>query len=144
MVRVGTPSAVARPDWYDRNPVTRFRAWNAVNLAPHTSTQRWTYTVPAGKKAQLELVQVKVMRATAPTTPGYAYANIRFTPSGGSVDTLIQATIRTGTVGDTDQTVLGVCGVLQAGDTIEANSADGSTGGTIDYFATLKITEFDA
>jgi len=143
MVRVGTPSAVARPEWYDRNPIHRLYGYSG-NLAPHSVTTRWTYTVPAGKKAFLELAAVHHIKTAAATTVVNSYSSILITPSGGSLTELIAAQIYTNAVGDKDRAETGHAAVLLAGDIIQFNTYNGDTGGTVWHRGVAKITEFDA
>jgi len=92
----------------------------------------------------VELIYLAVVRRAAPTTPALARLHIDLTPSGGSATELIDACIFTGNVGDMDKSVLGSTMLLYAGDRIRAWSVDQSTGGTVDYIATAKATEFNA
>jgi len=145
MVRVGTPSAVARPAWYDRNPVVAGHSYFAVT-GPHTYTTRFTYTVPAGKKAMVEVMHANVKRVTAPTTGGYAGIYFAFTPSGGTLTIILRAELTSADAAakDKESASIGSSMTLKAGDTIDAATQDLSTGGTIYYGIDMKITEFDA
>jgi len=143
-MRVGPQPIIARPAWYDRNPiqiVADFESWSA---GPHTVTDRLTYTVPAGKRALLELAQVKLYRVTAATTAGIARIILALTPSGGSTEYILEAHIRGNTVGDKDSAEIASALILMAGDALVLKTVDPSTGGTIDYVGSYKITEFDA
>jgi len=144
MVRVGTPSAVARPDWYDRNPISKNDNYDILDITPHSTTTRLTYTVPAGKKAMLEILQATVRRRTAATTLGRAYALWQFTPSGDLTKILLFSRVEDNTVGAKDDHALGTTMAMYAGDRIDGNTYDGSTGGTCDYTLSYKITEFNA
>jgi len=144
MVRVGTPSAVARPAWYDRNPISRIDHYWGLTVAPHALTTRLTYTVPAGKKAILEALQVRCIRRTAATTVGLVYAVAYITPSGASEKELLDCYLFTNNVGDKDGQALQGTVTLFAGDVLGLKTYDGSTGGTVDYFLAYKLTEFDA
>ena len=143
-MRVGPQPIIARPAWYDRNPSIQVKNYSAAGVAPHTSTLRWSYTVPSGKKAFLELADIEVVRATAATTVGMVSAGITYTPSGGSEVNVIVVEIRTNGVGDRAGKTVGQAFVMSAGDSIKAYTTDTSTGGTIDYTMSAKITEFDA
>jgi len=144
MVRVGTPSAVARPDWYDRNPVSRVDYYWGSGVAPHGVTTRLSYTVPSGKKAMVEVLVLKVRRNTAATTLGIARASLILTPSGGAPDNFMDACIVNNTVDVKDGWSIGASLALITGDLLEFTTYDGSTGGTCDYWLSYKITEFDA
>jgi hypothetical protein len=140
-----TLSGGARPAWYDRNAASKCSSYLAT-AAPHALTARWTYTVPAGKKALVELLQVGLKRMTAAGTPQVAYVAITVVPSGGSGVYLVFAdlTASNNAVGDKDNMSSQGTLNLSAGDEINAKTYDGSTTGTIEYTANMKITEFDA
>jgi len=139
MVRLGTPSAVARPEWYDRNPVKIRRNSVGAGISPHSDTERWTYTVPAGKKAIVESLQTTMIRKTAATTAGRPYAHIIVAGIA-----FLKAVIIGNAIGDRSDPTVGPAMVLVAGETITANTADDSTGGTVDFFVAMTATEFDA
>jgi len=139
MVRIGTPGVVARPAWYDRSPSLQLKRFYGVDVAPHSATQRWTYTVPAGKKAFLEAINLKLIRKTAASTVGVAYASIVL-----NTYSVFEARVVTNNVGDKDAVSVGQALTLNPGDTLEGYTYDGSTGGTFDYQTIVKITEFDA
>jgi len=144
MVRVGTPSAVARPAWYDRNPTTQNFYISVLNQAPHTTTERFSRTIPAGKKAMVEVGQCSLVRRTAATTLQAAQAFLSITPSGGYETPLLTAHLFDNTVGARADAFIGQSVTLNAGDIIKGYTFDSSTGGAIDYNMCLKITEFDA
>jgi len=144
MVRVGTPSAVARPAWHDRNPVSKLDGGDWVGVTPHALTERVSYTVPAGKKAIIEGTIIKVRRATAATTPLRAAAEWALTPAGGAQVRFYFVEIFGNTVGDQDLLFLPMTMVLCSGDKWAGLTVDGSTAGTCDYKFRFKVTEFDA
>jgi len=145
MGRIRSPGKyVARPAWYDRNPIQRIQNWDEGAVAPHANTQRWTYTVPPGKKAFVEYAELWAKRLTAAGTVGIVEANVRVTPSGGSASAIMRVYVITNNVGDVDKAVVGQALTLLAGDMIECRSADSSTGGTATYHSAVKIVEFDA
>ena len=143
-MRVGPQPIIARPAWYDRNAASRADTYTGQQLAPHALTTRLTYTVPAGKKAIVELLQVKCVRRTAATTVGLVYAYATITPSGGSEKEILDSYLFGNAVGDKDGQALQGTLVLCTGDVINMKTYDGSTGGTVDYFLAYKVTEFDA
>jgi len=107
-------------------------------------TTRLTYTVPAGKKAMVEVMQVRVRRASAATTVGLAGAYVMLTPSGGVIKEILDTGINDNTVNARDNNALGGTMVLCTGDQLDLKTYDLSTGGTCDYFVCYKLTEFDA
>jgi len=144
MVRVGTPSAVARPEWYDRNPGVNLRSYNGSHIAPHALAERWNYTVPAGKKAFIENFEVFIQRETAATTVGHPLAQLALTPSGGSKTVMVLLWELSNTVGEHKAVFAGQGGVLLAGDRIVGETYDDSSGGYMNFIIIAKIMEFDA
>jgi len=143
MVRSGQP-IIARPEWFDRNPVHRFQYYFNNIVAPHADTDRWTYSVPAGKKAFMELLTCALIRDAAATTAGWARATIYIQPSGGTMQRALWASLYSITQGDKDHAEIGSGPLLYAGDAVKGQTGDGSTGGSVTYLVTAKITEFDA
>jgi len=144
MVRVGTPSAVARPDWYDRNPAFAGVSYVGTGVAPHALTVRGTYTVPSGKKAFLEASYLNGRRQTVATTVGIVALSLWVTPSGGGAYRLAQITWKDNTVDYFKEETFAALGVLQTGDKVDICTSDASTGGTCEYLLCLKTTQFDA
>jgi len=142
-VRVGFPGG-PRLEWYDRNPYHRFQSFQNNNTAPHAITDRWSYTVPAGKKAFVEAGQTYARRVTAAAPVGLVQVTISIQPSGAGVAILLVSQIITNNVGDGDHAEIGSGPVLYPGDLIKGTTYDGSTAGTINLNVTSEITEFDA
>jgi len=136
--------ATARKEWYDRNPAVRFLQYSADGAAPHTDTERWNYTIPTGKKAFAEASELEIVRATAASAAGLVMCRVNYRPSGGIPYRLLTLRMRTNGVGDARLIQLGHSVTLLAGDALYGYTADQSTGGTMDYTETVKITEFDA
>lgn len=130
---------------FDRNPKDADQGYAATGVAPHALATRWTYTVPANRKALVSSIRVFLARATVAAPVGISLAAVRRTPSGGSVITICQAQIgETNNAGDKDS-LYGAANVYAlAGDTIDGVTRDLSTGGTIDYMVNASIMEFDA
>jgi len=145
MVRMYSAGPQAsRLAWYDRNPTNRYQYFLGTNLTPHAITQRWTYTVPTGKKALLELAWVLCRRMTAATTAGRPYSVIDYQPYGGTEAALLMAEVVTNNVAETSEKQLGQSIIMNPGDLIRGLTVDDSTGGNCDYRLIAKITEFDA
>jgi len=140
-MRTGQP-IIGRPAWYDRNPVSKVYYYS-VTQDPHTLIERFSYTCPANKKAMVEVMSCRVERRTAATTASTAMAVFNFTPSGGTGYYILKSVIYSNGVGDKEYTALGTTLMMFAGDKIQAMDYDASTGGTVDYYHALKITEFD-
>lgn len=134
----------SRPMPWDRNPQAIRQSAAIPNLAPHAATIRWSYTVPTGRKAILNHIFLMLMRASAPTTNGRVQGLIRITPSGGSALTVLSLHLFPGNVGEVSVASSAPQTLLSAGDTVDYLTADGSTGGGVDYVGAALLTEFDA
>lgn len=132
----------ARANALDRNPTDVNQNYSNT-LAPHVTTTRWTYTVPAGRKCLVELVNSRIMRITAAAPAGYADVAISL---GNVLAYLALAELNSGdnAIGVRESKYITAQALLLAGDVLQAQTADGSTGGTIGYLASFKGTEFDA
>jgi len=143
MVR-SSPTLIARPAWYDRNPLVVWRQYSGALVAPHSSTERWTYTVPAGKKAYLEVAFAYTTRRTTATTAAQLTIIVSFTPSGGTTAAIMELSHWDNTLYISRTQNLAMSIVMLVGDTLNATTSDASTGGTNDFIITAKLTEFDA
>ena len=137
-------SRTIRPFWYDRYPSSPVESYIKFNVAPHGLTSRWTYTVPPGRRAFIEILAVKVLRQTVADTVGIARADILIHITGVPTPRILSAFICTNVAGDTDRGEVGHSVILNAGEWIKGETSDSSIGGTCAYLLTLKVTEFDA
>lgn len=139
IISVVTTSNSLKP-YYDRNPLTVGIAYDAGAVAPHSQTQRAIYTVPASRKAKVSSSFCHIMRVTA-AAPA-SYTDIRIKDGSGRLTNFCK--LRSNGVGDKDSMFKGNEIELLAGQTIEIDTEDYSTGGTVDYLASIFLTEFDA
>lgn len=137
-MRVGS-FAVARPMYWDRNPVTTSNGYYNT-VGPHSNTTRFTYTVPSGRKAFIDSGSVNVNRITAATVAGQVRVALA-TPTLSNVLTLFTYS---NTVGFADKSVVGGSLLILAGAVLEGTTEDTSTGGTILFTIYAHGTEFDA
>jgi len=100
--------------------------------------------VPSGKKAWIEVIHVMVRRTIAATTPGIIIARVNYIPKDGATHPLVEVEVTTNTVNDRHIEHVPTAMLLRAGDTIEGQTVDTSTGGAALYAVVAKITEFDA
>lgn len=140
----GGNAANPRQQWFDRNPLAVAKAYVNAATAPHATTVRWTYTVPAARKVQLEMVALEVLRDAAAAPVGFASVLVRYTPNGGANTTIVRIDTLNNTVGAVNVQSLGGAITGFAGDLFEGVTSDGSTGGSNLYVVTAKFTEFDA
>jgi len=126
--------------WFDRNPTPIFR-YDANLYGTHAITERWTYTVPAGRKFFAEFIQIIVLAQTA-SAGSLAECDINYQPSGGVDNALFGAILQMDVIGnksiETGQNIL-----CFEGDVIRALTSNDSLVG-VDFFVSLKGTEFDA
>lgn len=113
----------------------------AAGVAPHAATIRATYTVPAGRAAIVEIAQASIIRDAAPAPASIASGRVRYLPSFGGTLWLCEAVIFDAAVGARDVSAVGLTLYMAAGDTIDLETFDGSTGGTVRYAMTAKVTE---
>ncbi len=130
---------VARPVYYDRNPVRTTGGYYAA-VAPHSVTTRWTITATAAQKIFIDSISISMMRATAATTSAMAFTTVD-QPLNTSVSL---AFFNNATVGATVEKSPGGSILVLPGDAIAAQTTDTSTGGTIHYAVYCHGVVFDA
>ena len=137
-----TSYAVARPNYYDRAATSLIKSYGAV-VGPHGATTRWTTTVSAGNKANIENTHGYVDRQTVATTANNVVFWARIL-SGSDYSTIIfaRSDVNTTTM-LLDRSVAGAI-TLYAGEVYEGLTIDGSTGGTCNFSLSTKITTFTA
>jgi hypothetical protein len=143
-MRLSNAQAVARPVYYDRNQIPRLNSFSISGAAPHGSTQRWLYTVPAGKKAFIEWLQLSTHRdtAAAPVAPSQVWFTLVLASGPAAIFMLLEHADNTLQLQrHAEQTSFGL---MVAGDQMSGNTVDTSTGGTQTYNLVGKLTEFDA
>lgn len=136
---------VDEKQWYDRNPLSIVRSY--LNpLANSAATTRWTYTVPANRKAYVELAQLCIFKAAVNTAFTSARCVLNYVPFGGSNTELMVCYLYTNVVGDTNSNAIGQSMLLGEGDvltfqtTVICTAGEAYTG----LGGFLKATEFDA
>jgi hypothetical protein len=132
------PSQAGIINWYDRSPTEQVSEAFLQNTVPGNATAA-SYTVPKGRKCMMELLQVILTRNTVAAPVGTAQIFWRL----NSVPILF-AELLTNIIGDHVSNSVGGTMCLLPGDLLEGLYTDNSTGGTIDYFWSMKGIEFDA
>lgn len=145
--RGGVQSIWASPNYYDRNPLSIEKSWGSGGfIAPAGPTTRWNYTVPSGRRAFLEALDVSQEIGTPATTRDQTLTTIGVGPdaitafgtpiiSAQWFGVNVQGAIQTKTIGTSIE--------LQEGDVLVALTSNLSIGGTVAHSAFAKITEFD-
>lgn len=135
---------VARPYYFDRNQKTQSQVYNVQAVAPHGQTTRFTYTVPVGRKAYIETGLCYIRRAVAATAALFAEGAITQVVDQGGGTYLASARLVSNVIDRDMQMTANGAGLLNPGNSVSGISSDGSNGGSVDYFLSLKVTEFDA
>jgi hypothetical protein len=141
------PTGEGSAQWYDRNPTTVLRFYNSDSIAQHGLTDRWTYTVSAGKKAFVESLFIRLVRNVAVGAPPgvRVLAHIALNIVGGvGLSEVWACELVTGLAGEKDSLVLGQSITLKEDDVITAQTVDPNGTGSVNYCLASKITEFDA
>jgi len=141
-MRVGS-FAVARPAYYDRNATSTLQSYGA-DLAPHTTTTRFTTTVAAGTKLIVEVAQAFTMTTSAATTAGRGFSQVQVTSGGTSVDLARVDQIQLSTSQAATQQLIPLSLTVYAGETVTGVTFNGSTGGTLFHVAAFKGTTYSA
>jgi hypothetical protein len=94
----------------------------------------------------VELLQIFMMRTEVATEPYLAQSAVLITPAVGDQFTALSAYLPTAlnNLKDTGSALTSGNLMLHPGDVLEFWTWDGSTGGTIFYGLSYKLTEFDA
>lgn len=144
-MKLGGGSTSARPAPIDRNALNKIGQFETGATAPHAQTTRWTYTVPAGKKAVAQGGAMSCRRVTAAAPVGMVTVTTVYTPVSTGVaatESIIQ--LGTNNVLDHAESNLNPTGDMLAGDIESATTQDEGTGGTVSYKVNRKIFEYDA
>lgn len=124
-------------------PLKVAKNYSALGVGPHGITNRWVYTVPAGRFAILEGMGAALSRSTAPGALGHAQAGAQVGPATGGLARLSVIMLDSAAVGANGQAAWGASAKLIAGDQAIGYTLDVSVGGTINYDVSLLATEYD-
>jgi hypothetical protein len=139
-MRIVNPSQI-RAAPIDRNPTDASKSVLVITAGPHTVTIRWTYTVPAARKAIVGPGSNMIDRVTAAAPAGRIGATV-----GNNAGTLWISDIETfgNTVAFDQSQAIGTGFLISAGYILTWGTADLSTGGTVNYTCGVAIMEYDA
>ncbi|HEY8744619.1 MAG TPA: hypothetical protein VIU62_16110 [Chloroflexota bacterium] len=129
--------------YYDCNPADVSVFYDVAWVPPHNSTIHALYTVPAGRKAHLGGMYIRVRRDSGTASPEFAGLEIYVLKGGTTQVTLLDENINSGTVGAEDQSTMDYDNILMPGDQLVELDDDTSIGGTCRFTASVSITEFD-
>jgi hypothetical protein len=139
-----TQAPTSRASYYDRNPLEIQQTFAFTGFAPHAITTRWTYTVPAARKALVDAVSGSLAVDAVATTRVIVQLYIDLDPAGTNTSIVAMQEENQNTVGIIARAFLAPQMLLTAGRIISMQTADNSTGGTIRYQGAMHATEFDA
>jgi hypothetical protein len=142
MPQVFQVTQIARPNYYDRQPIS-ISQFYTNGLAPHVSTVRSTYTVPANRVAFMELFFLNAYRSTAAVAADIVQAYVEYVPNGGGSSRILQVQFVNNAVFAGDRNQAPSFGYMKGGDIIRTVTFDGSNGGTCSYLLAFKGIEFD-
>jgi len=141
MPQVYQVSEIARPAYYDRQPISQIPNYNGI-VGPHGTTVRVSYS-PAFRLAYfIESSLAQVQRITAASAMDVAQTAVIYNPfQGGSIQ-ISAAILYNNAVRALIQQQLTQFGYMAYGDTISITTFDLSTGGTCQFLGFIKGTEF--
>jgi hypothetical protein len=137
-------TSTIRPFYLDRNAATRVNGYAATGVAPHAATSRWSYTVPAGRAAQLGPYSISSSRDTVAAAVGTVWNYVNISPAAGGSIAVNLLSLINNTLYAQQQVQVGLSGTIFAGDTVQGFTSDNSTGGAISYVNSIAIAEYDA
>lgn len=135
----------------DRDAIPRHFRTSLFGIGPHGNTLRASYTVPTGFQSQVSGVYIFLTIQTAAVVAGRRAMTIGVNSvvSGAPVSVSVMSrSIPTSenTVGALVDTAggseLGISYLLQEGESITISTLDSSTGGTLQYFGSVIVTEY--
>lgn len=126
-----------------RAGVSRGLVYAATGIAPHGSTNRAAYTVPAGSHALLESASCDITTDAAVTTAGINLVRVRTTPDSGGAHAAMGLGLGAQTVvGSQNSQTSGLGIQLNAGNVVDILTEDASTLGSKRYEISADIYEF--
>ena len=132
----------SQAQWFDRNPLSLAFAYHET-VGPHPLTERWTYTVPVGRKALIGSSSCTIAPTVAPTTPGDTSVDIRIDPLASAEASVLLAHYNSSLLSIPSYNVGAGIILLNAGDIIRATTEDLAIDGTNHLFVGCAISEFD-
>jgi len=133
--------AVARPAYYDRNATSFLGVYDAGGVAPHGATIRITITLAATRKLLVEAVSFTLTKAgvSAPVGEAAIYSYVI-----GSTSVPLTRLVSSSNVSSTVVTNQSSANfTVFGGETYQIGTYDTSTGGTNNYVAGAKGSQFD-
>jgi len=135
---------VQRSYWYDRSTISESIEYSGNSIAPHPSTSRDTYIIPANKIGVISGVFMQQERSSVASVLDLTATLIVYTPSGGSAQNIC-VVYSTSNILDKPYVYKSSGGLfMNEGDKLEIKTSDASTGGAWRYRSYVTITVYDA
>jgi hypothetical protein len=135
---------LARPGYMERGAVVKNFGTTVNDAIPHGNVVRSTYTCPTGKRAVVQRAFTRITRKTAATAIGFTRHYCGGINSNGLFGIFGMAQIADLAVGAKDSVWGDGIVLLNAGESFETDTLDGSTGGTCDYTGYFQVVESTA
>lgn len=127
----------------DRNAERVLKSYNELGVSPHTVTERVSYTVPAGRVAEIDVIDICMVRYTLPTTSGRFEVSVNIYPGGGSPVLVARRHTATNTAFEGIMEHLTGPLLLYEGDIISVSTWDTSTDGSTAITISIYGIEYD-
>lgn len=135
----------SRPAFYDRNASSaNSQSSQNLGIAPHANTQRWTYTVPSLRNANLDYFMIFHRRVTVAAPAGACHLALGGGVGGSSSPTWGYLDTAQNVADFTAFQNSGQAAFIASGGVVNFSDGDLSTGGTCTFLSFLKLTEYDA
>lgn len=128
----------------DRNYSTKGSVYDANAVAPHALTTRFTYTVPASKKAIIGSGTVHFFRDGTSGGAARMQAQLTVTTADATVAACTRLEDSTAAFAVTNNAPTPGQMTLIAADIVRAQTFDLSVGGTYSYLISIAVGEYDA
>lgn len=142
MPQIFTTSEIARPQYYDRQPIPVVASFLSSGTVPHAATIRASYSPAFPYAAFIEAITLQVIRQAVAAPNGYQEAFVFFLPYFGGTYQLLPCTLYSNVIGAVAQQNMSDYGYMAYGDTLQLKTSDNGTGGSGAYSTLLKGTEF--
>jgi len=127
----------------DRRPTTVQLSYIQSTVAPHSTTVRSTYTLPANRLGLLTYGNGIIRRTQIPSVTGRTAITVNYTPVGGVSVSIMRLEVILLAVQSNGQkdTIFNM--LLLPGDVVDISTVDGNVGGFHDYVAYAGIVLYD-
>ena len=137
-------SPVNASPWYDRNPTYPDAGWTGAVQNDGAGTVRWSYTVPANRRAAITALAVTAHCTTAGAAGAWCRAGITIQPSGGTARQVCMAVVDAGTLGAVFRASIDGPVILGTGDIVQCTTVTSDAVSVTQVFTGGVFLEFDA